>query len=65
LGKAGPDTHTIRRIAHRDRKRVELIDWVAYAAPHPSWFGIDGLHTNLFGSRKFARFLAQSAKNFE
>src|SRR3954451_6306646 len=41
FGKPGPDTATIRRMARRYRKRVELVDWVRYAPPHPSWFVID------------------------
>jgi lysophospholipase L1-like esterase len=64
FGKAGSDTATIRRLARQHRKRVKLVDWVAYARPHPSWFVNDGLHTNELGSRKFAAFIAQSAKNF-
>jgi lysophospholipase L1-like esterase len=62
FGKPGPDTRTIRQIARRHRTRVRLVDWVAYAAPHPSWFVIDGLHTNTLGSRKFAAFLAGAAR---
>jgi hypothetical protein len=58
FGKPGPDTHTIRLAARRHRTRIKLLDWVAYAAPHPSWFVIDGMHTNALGSRKFAQFLA-------
>ena len=58
FGKPGPDTRTIRRLARRYRGRVRLIDWVAYATPHPSWFVIDGLHTNTLGSRKFASYIA-------
>jgi hypothetical protein len=61
FGKAGPDTRTIRQVARRHPKRIRLLDWVAYAAPHPSWFVIDGMHTNLLGSRKFAAFLAAGA----
>jgi hypothetical protein len=58
FGKPGPDTRTIRTLSRRHRRQVQLIDWVAYAAPHPAWFVLDGLHTNLLGSRKFASFLA-------
>jgi hypothetical protein len=59
-GKPGPDTRTIRRLARRHRGRVRLIDWVAYAARRPSWFVIDGLHTNQLGSRKFASLIARA-----
>src|SRR3954471_10879988 len=38
FGKPGPDTGVIRRMARRYRKRIHLIDWVHYAAPHPAWF---------------------------
>jgi hypothetical protein len=61
FGRPGADTRVIRRMAHRYRKRIRLIDWVHYAAPHPDWFIIDGLHTTDFGSRMFARFIARSA----
>ena len=37
FGKPGPDTTTIRRMAHRYPKRTVLMDWVRYAAPHRSW----------------------------
>jgi hypothetical protein len=57
-GKPGPDTALIRRMAREHRKRVRLYDWVRYAQPHPAWFVIDGLHTNVLGSKKFAAFLA-------
>jgi hypothetical protein len=59
FGKPGPDTGVIRRMARRYRKRVELLDWVRYAAPHPNWFINDGLHTTKLGSRKFAAFIAR------
>src|SRR3954447_10482766 len=58
IGKPGADTQVIRRMARRYPKRIRLIDWVHYAAPHPAWFIADGLHTNDLGSRKFAAFIA-------
>jgi hypothetical protein len=61
FGKPGPDTHTIRLAARRHRNRIKLLDWVAYAAPHASWFVMDGMHTNALGSRRFAAFLAAAA----
>lgn len=61
FGRPGADTNVIRAAARRYGKRIRLIDWVHYAAPHPSWFVIDGLHTNELGSRKFAAFIAQRA----
>jgi hypothetical protein len=61
FGKPGPDTRTIRHVARRHPQRIRLLDWVAYAAPHPSWFVIDGMHANTLGSRKFAAFLAGAA----
>jgi lysophospholipase L1-like esterase len=64
FGKPGPDTSVIRRMARRYHKRIRLIDWVRYAAPHPEWFRNggydDGLHTNKLGARKFAAFIAES-----
>ena len=60
FGKPGADTSIIRRMARRYPKRIKLIDWVHYAAPHPNWFIDDGLHTGDFGSRMFARFIARS-----
>lgn len=63
FGKPGADTGVIRRMARRYPKRIRLLDWVRYAAPHPGWFRSggydDGLHTNLFGSREFAAFIAR------
>ena len=59
LGKPGADTAIIRRMTRRYPKRIRLIDWVHYAAPHPSWFVPDGLHTNDYGSRRFAAFIAR------
>jgi hypothetical protein len=61
FGKPGSDTRTIRQVARRRPQRIRLLDWVAYAGPHPSWFVIDGMHTNTLGSRKFAAFLAGAA----
>jgi hypothetical protein len=60
FGKPGADTGVIRRMARRYPERIQLMDWVHYAKPHPAWFVNDGLHTNDIGSRKFATFLAQS-----
>jgi hypothetical protein len=66
FGNPGPDTETIRRMARRYPSRTVLIDWVRYAAPHPSWFQSagydDGLHPNEIGARKFAALIAASAK---
>ena len=65
FGKPGPDTATIRRMAHRYPKRTVLLDWVRYASHHSNWFHSggydDGLHTNQLGSRKFASFIARFA----
>ena len=64
FGKPGPDTGVIRTMAHRYRKRIRLIDWVRYAAPHPNWFNTggydDGLHPNTLGARRFADFIANA-----
>jgi hypothetical protein len=61
-GKPGPDTATIRRMARRHPRRIALLDWVRYAAPHPNWFSVDGFHPTYFGARKYAEFIASSLR---
>jgi hypothetical protein len=36
---------------------VKVIDWAAYAAPHPGWFWGDGTHLRPSGARGYARLL--------
>jgi hypothetical protein len=51
------DSSAIHR-AHRHRpRRVEMIDWAAYARPHPSWFWGDGTHLRPSGASAYARLL--------
>ena len=36
---------------------LTVLDWNAYAAPHPEWFQSDGVHLTGDGPRAFARFI--------
>jgi hypothetical protein len=65
LGQPGKDTDTIRRVARKHPRRIRLIDWVAYAQPHPSWFSFDGLHPNLVGAREFAKLIGRAGRVVE
>jgi hypothetical protein len=47
----------MREAAARFPRRVILMDWVAFSAGHPEWFGDDGLHVGAAGAQRFARFI--------
>jgi hypothetical protein len=51
------DSSAIWRARRRHPHRVKVIDWAAYAAPHPGWFWGDGTHLRPSGARGYARLL--------
>lgn len=51
----------IRRLAHRHPRRVRVVDWVSFSAPHPRWFYGDGTHLRPRGARAYARLVAHVA----
>jgi hypothetical protein len=51
------DSSAIRRAHRLHPRRVRLIEWAAYAAPHPRWFWGDGTHLRPAGARAYARLL--------
>jgi hypothetical protein len=38
-------------------RRVQVLDWVGFSAPHPEWFWGDGTHLRPGGARAYTRLL--------
>ena len=61
-GGAGHDAALVRAEAHKHENRVELLDWVDYAAGHTAWFQPDGLHLTFEGADAMARLFDKALK---
>jgi hypothetical protein len=59
-GGSGSDASVERSAGRRHPGRVKVLDWVAYSAGHPGWFGGDGLHLGPGGAQGFARLLRRA-----
>ena len=50
---------TIRRVAAANQN-VHVIAWSKEGGKHPDWFYQDGIHLNITGQKKFARFIKKN-----
>ena len=50
---------TIRRVAAANQN-VHVIAWSKEGGKHPGWFYQDGIHLNITGQKKFARFIKKN-----
>lgn len=53
---------TIRKVA-KANPNVRVIAWSKEGGKHPDWFYQDGIHLNITGQKKYARFVYKSMKN--
>jgi hypothetical protein len=53
---------SMRAMARRHPNRVLLIDWRAFSAGNPAWFGGDNLHVNDAGATAYARLIKRRAR---
>jgi hypothetical protein len=51
---------SIRRAKRNHPRRIQVLDWAAMSAPHPSWFWSDGTHLRPAGARAYARLLRRA-----
>ena len=59
-GGSSSDAGVVRDAGRRYPVRVAVLDWVAYSAGHPDWFGSDGLHLGPAGAQGLARLLSSA-----
>lgn len=59
-GGSGSDAQLVRAEGRRHGTNLVVLDWVAYAAAHPSWFEPDGLHVNPTGAAAMSRLIAST-----
>jgi hypothetical protein len=58
-GGSGADARVVRAAGRRHPERMVVLDWVAYGAAHPEWFGDDGLHLLPGGAAALARLSSE------
>ncbi len=51
--------NTIRRVA-KANNNVHVISWSKEGPKHPDWFYQDGIHLNITGQKKFAKFVQKN-----
>lgn len=54
--------NTIRRVA-KANSNVHVIAWSKEGPNHPDWFYQDGIHLNITGQKKFAKFIQKQLNN--